>query len=468
MGFLKKAPAHPFLLAAFLVLDVAQSDLADISISDLLLSWLVLSGICLLIYFVLFLISKRSVAAATATTFLVFLLSYYMPLLNGFRGMAVKISMGGIARHLFMMPLVVALGAGVIIFFLCSRKEHSRLNAYLNILLAVLTAFYLVRISWAEVIEKPRVRKGHETVAPSSNSPARSKQINRIHLGYFPDIYFVVFDSYTSSESLNKYWNYDNSDVERYLENKRFHIVPHSRISTPETLFSIAADLNTKEYARDTPRRTLLADMRNSRVISFIEDKGYELVNYSIFDLSGRKKYYEFSLLKENQRVLEKIFNQSLMGMIKINYFEAKRGVDKQFEIMAHLIRGDFGHEKGPLFIYAHFLITHPPALIDKDGNILAVRRASQKEGYLDQIYFANKKIKEFVDAVLAMSDKPPIIVIQGDHGSRLLKGYDGDADSHAVFNAFYLPRNDYEAYSADISPSYTMGTILSQYYGYE
>jgi hypothetical protein len=135
---------------------------------------------------------------------------------------------------------------------------------------------------------------------------------------------------------------------------------------------------------------------------------------------------------------------------------------------MNHLIKGDFARGKDPVFIYAHFLITHPPALIDKDGHIFLTPRASREKGYLDQIYFANNKIKEIVDAIIARYNKSPIIIIQGDHGSRLLWGEVGYAESHTMFDAFYLPENDYKEYSSDMSPVSSMQMILKQYYGYK
>jgi hypothetical protein len=312
---------------------------------------------------------------------------------------------------------------------------------------------------------------GETTVEPAAELSELSEpsgQVNKSNLGYSPDIYFLLFDAYTSSESLIKYWHYDNSAIDNYLENRGFYLVRHSRISIPSTAYSISDEFNSRVYPPNTPSRDLLSVIKNSKVLGFLETKGYNLVNYSIFDISGEKKYYEFPMFDENPGLLTLIFYRSMIGTIKSDYFDVKMGINRQFDIINHLIRGDFAQGKDPLFIYAHFLITHPPALVDKNGHILLTRRASQEKGYLDQIYFANNKIKEIVDAIMARYKERPIIIIQGDHGSRLLGGKVGYTESHTMFDAFYLPENDYKGYSADMSPICSMRMILNQYYGYE
>jgi uncharacterized protein YggT (Ycf19 family) len=469
MGFLKKFPAHPFLLAVFIALDAKFHNQAeDISAIDILIASLILSAIFFIVYYFSFLISKRSTAIAIATTIMGFLISFYSTILSVFRSVCTRIGLGGLARHMFIMPLVVLVGASLALYVLRSKKDFSRLNAYLNVLLSVSVVFTLFMVSGANHIWKSGGKMTGEPVAELSEPSGRSGQVNKIHLGYSPDIYFLLFDAYTSSESLLKYWHYDNSAIDNYLENKGFYLVRHSRISIPATANSISDEFNSKVYPQNTPLRNLLSCISNSKVLGFLKTKGYKLINYSIFDISGEKKYYEFPLFDENPELLTLVFYRSLIGTIKSGYFGVIKGINRQFDIMNHLIKGDFARGKSPLFIYAHFLLTHPPALVDKNGHILLNPHASREKGYLDQIYFANNKIKEIVNAIMARYKEPPIIIIQGDHGSRLLGGKVGYTESHTMFDAFYLPEDDYKGYSADMSPICSMRMILNQYYGYE
>ncbi len=468
MQFLKKAPAHIFLLAALFLLDIAKDDKASLDIGDLLLAWLSLTGICLLIYGAISIITKHRVAAAVATTFLLFILSYYLPLLVGFGAIARKIGFERIARHMIIMPLIVVLGAGMFIYAARSKKEPLRLNAYLNVLLAILVILNLANITRTAMAGQSATERNPVADEESFPTLAPIPQPGRIHLGYLPDIYFIILDSYTSSENLEKYWHFNNSEFDRFLENAGFYLARHSRASMPSTLHSISSELNTKAFVPSTPGPELLVDIGNNRVCSFLKELGYQLVNYSIFDIAGEERFYDFSPFRENQSIIEKAFYRSLVGTVKRDLIDIRSGIQKQFEIMNSLAAGDFACNHLPSFIYAHFLISHPPSYVDRNGNILRVRRASQEEGYLDQISFINMKMEVIVRAILAKPDQLPIIIIQGDHGSRLLKGADGDEESHSVFNAFFLPHNDYGAYIADMSPVDTMKMIMSQYFNYK
>jgi hypothetical protein len=89
------------------------------------------------------------------------------------------------------------------------------------------------------------------------------------------------------------------------------------------------------------------------------------------------------------------------------------------------------GPRPGPKFVFAHFLPPHHPYLFDRQGNILRSANLSnqfdfqkmlweQKNLYLDQLVYMNGRITDVIDRILATSARPPIIIIQSDHGPNL------------------------------------------------
>ena len=65
---------------------------------------------------------------------------------------------------------------------------------------------------------------------------------------------------------------------------------------------------------------------------------------------------------------------------------------------------------------------------------------------YRAQLAFINKKIIEAIDAILSRSPQPPIIILQGDHGSRAYAEFDHPEASYlkenlAILNAYLLPQ---------------------------
>ena len=59
-----------------------------------------------------------------------------------------------------------------------------------------------------------------------------------------PDIYFLLFDAYTSSLGLKENYQYDNSGFDRYLAQKGFHIQRASRSNYKYTILSMPSIFN--------------------------------------------------------------------------------------------------------------------------------------------------------------------------------------------------------------------------------
>jgi hypothetical protein len=114
---------------------------------------------------------------------------------------------------------------------------------------------------------------------------------------------------------------------------------------------------------------------------------------------------------------------------------------------------------EGPTFTFFHLLAPHNPYVFDKDGhvrnNIPLTLQGQEKTGgwlakkeYIEQMQYINKRILEDIDAILARSSSPPIIILQSDHGSASSwhHGIKGDAlqqfwyERTANLNAWYAP----------------------------
>ena len=136
---------------------------------------------------------------------------------------------------------------------------------------------------------------------------------------------------------------------------------------------------------------------------------------------------------------------------------------------------------KEPFFVYIHFLLPHPPYVFDPSGNIKESQIDSTstleeiKLGYINQVQFANKKIIETIDKILLESDSPPIIILQGDHGTDILFTKFGEnwpqhsdesiTEIMSIFNAYYLPDQNTELIYDSITPVNSFRLILNAYF---
>jgi hypothetical protein len=141
---------------------------------------------------------------------------------------------------------------------------------------------------------------------------------------------------------------------------------------------------------------------------------------------------------------------------------------------------------KSPNFAYAHFLVTHPPYVFDENGNFLTPEKASQRsdrENFLTQIVFINKKMKALISKLQSDSDPQPIIVVQSDEGpypqpqNRIItfKGFDWGSASNThirekmgILNAYYLPNVNTDALYPSITPVNSFRIIFNLYFGTE
>jgi hypothetical protein len=96
----------------------------------------------------------------------------------------------------------------------------------------------------------------------------------------------------------------------------------------------------------------------------------------------------------------------------------------------------------GPKIVYAHIIAPHPPFIFDQNGEFRVPERpftlAEGTEfkggkdeywrGYQEQVKFVNREILSVVDAILARSKTPPVILIMGDHGPGSMFNWELDA----------------------------------------
>jgi hypothetical protein len=135
----------------------------------------------------------------------------------------------------------------------------------------------------------------------------------------------------------------------------------------------------------------------------------------------------------------------------------------------------------GPVFTFAHVLSPHSPYVFDRD-----CRPAPQKAGgsrakhkaasYVEQIHCLNHMVLDLVTTLLRTSELPPVILLQGDHGSKtLLFDKAGTAENITLaaakerlgaFGAYYLPNQGSEVFGDSVTIVNVMGNVLRFYLG--
>jgi hypothetical protein len=154
----------------------------------------------------------------------------------------------------------------------------------------------------------------------------------------------------------------------------------------------------------------------------------------------------------------------------------------------AHL--SDAPRLPGPKFVYAHFLAPHPPFVFGPNGEPVAPdrpftlgdasdftrnafsTRQQYRSGYVAQLQYINRSVLSALDAVFARSARPPIVIVQGDHGSRMLTDWQSlektnPREVFANLNAFFLPDGKAaDVFYQDISPVNSFRLLFDHQFG--
>jgi hypothetical protein len=126
-----------------------------------------------------------------------------------------------------------------------------------------------------------------------------------------------------------------------------------------------------------------------------------------------------------------------------------------------------------PKLVFVHVISPHPPMVFRADGSLISLGEfettiesdmSGQKllAAYGDQVTYLNSRLLESVDAILAASRTPPIIIIQGDHGWA-----DRDhEDKMSILNAYNLPGEADNRLYPTITPVNSFRLVLDEYFG--
>lgn len=393
-------------------------------------------------------------------------------------------------RDLFLIPLWAVLGTIAVVFARCVQSLDEVTRAF-NAAALALIAFSLFSAGTAvrahSTPASPRLAKG-ATMAPT---------IEGRSLGTQRDVYYLVFDRYARGDILRQHYSFDNSHFISFLQSKGFYVADQSVSNYPKTPHSLAASLNMRyldglstDPGQDSSDwGPLFRMMSGSDVARFFQAQGYRYVHIggwwepTSHDPSADVSY-RYSRRSEFTRALlqttlihpaaKRLGFLEELDFRRVTYNEALF----QFETVL-----DTPKQKGPSFVFAHFLVPHEPFRFDRDGRYVTEnqQRARQYEtNYTDQLVFTNRRIMELVDRLLDVpEDQKPIIIIQSDEGpqpfgiewgggsTRWTKASDTALKiKFSILNAYYLPDIDQADLYPTITPVNSFRVLLRNYFG--
>ena len=364
-----------------------------------------------------------------------------------------------------------------------SKKTFTSVNYYLNILFVL---FSLVDISV--------YLKNKWTFNELDTDYLLTQQNNKNKDNY--NVYLFVPDGYSSNKALKKYWQYDNSVFTNYLKDKGFFIASNSKSNYHLSVQSIGACLNLTYLLPETSEFYLSNSIEDNKIVRTLYKLGYDCFTY---DFTG--SYYEYNPTKNVLNIKNYYAGQTILPFVvtilgsngnidlPVGFYDAN-AFQKSQTILAN-------KSTKKQFMYAHSMLTHPPFsgqldTIDEHSKVLTghIMRQIAVESWLsvphsprsfgrEEIDFVRKKygetitatnilLKENLDKHWPQIAGNSIVIIMGDHGSRIVSGTPEEAteDMYSNFCAIYFPDHDYSTLNDTITPINVMRSVMNKAIG--
>jgi hypothetical protein len=365
------------------------------------------------------------------------------------------------------------------------RANPARLTNACNVAAAALAIMLLIRLGTVLWNDRALVTAPH-------GPEIAGRQVSV--LGYNPDIYYIILDGYARADILEQIYGFDNAPFIGDLERRGFVVSALSQTNYFWTFLSLASSLNF-DYLQDIAA-PILADpkaieerngfgqvarlVQDNRAAHFLRARGYRFVHLRSSSPETVRNPYADEEVACSHRMFDDEYFRALAEASWAKTLESAASTDLA---ECHQLRlkalGDQAHRPGPKFVFAHFLPPHHPYLFDHAGNVLRhvtisnqwdfqARLWEDKAAYVEQLRYVNRTVIEVIDRIRAESARPPVIIVQSDHGPNLHDGLSFEehvAVRLANFAAYFFPDAAAQPIPRDCAPVNQFRYLFNHYF---
>ncbi|MBT3188773.1 MAG: hypothetical protein HN736_01885 [Anaerolineae bacterium] len=310
-----------------------------------------------------------------------------------------------------------------------------------------------------------------------------------------PDIYYIIPDAYGRSDVVKELYDYDNSDFINFLEARGFYIAEKSHSNYIQTSLSLSSSMNLdylenleEADIQSSDREPLKELIHHSELRQFLEERGYQTIGfstgYALTTISDADFFipYHVELANDLENLIlmtsaTRAFGDKMQNLFLPFYCESQRGgimnIFENLEKVPAL--------PGPKFVFVHIMAPHPPFVFDAEGNTVkygdcngldgtefAGSREEYKTGYPQQMAYTSTLLEKTIENILENSATPPVIIIQGDHGSGMFLDFESLENTclrerTSILNAYYLPTVEDDIFYETITPVNSFRIVLNE-----
>lgn len=463
---------YPFLIACFPILALRNHNITYVDLASIVRTLLVVILLTAVIWLVFFLIFRNWEKAGVASSLaMLVILSYGQIHIQSAELLGTPI------RHSY---LLILLGLLYLIFLWLSLRNSTSLDTSRNVLAVTALALIVMNLGQSLYYDYGTYQ-AKKILLSQSQEPERQSGSASL-----PDVYLIVLDAHGRQDVLKNNFGYDNSAFIQELQNLGFYVARCSQSNYASTNLSLSSVFSMNYIPSGLGSTAKLPPFKETTLRNTLYSLGYTVITFEN-RASGHFDLQEDIRLSQNQLLLGELnltgglneFEQEMLQTTLLKFFwdtdlipgfneeELTRLENYQHYQQTKFILSklkDVPKMKSPKFVFVHILVPHDPYIFTADGKFKSAEDKS-KNGYRDNAEFIDQNILPVLQSIVAGSERPPIIVLMGDHGPPPGK-YATREDRMENLDAYFVNQETAADLYDSITPVNSFRVIFNHYFG--
>jgi hypothetical protein len=476
--------SYPFLFAAFPVLFIAHGYPVVFGAAEIIETTAAIVVPCAAVYGLLALLPWRHASSHMTAAAVFALVVWFYAYASAYRWVEPRATL--VPWHVILVPVGILATIAGLWWLSRPARMRERLATFLSLSGSMLVVWNGTMIAVESFRGHRALQKSvlaRQLAAPMGASGQRRSREN----GPQRDIILILLDEHASATTVREVTGFDSRPFEDSLRRLGFTVprvvhnnYAHTMLSLPSFLnfthlTALTAELGRQATGSNLPDHLL----QSSRSARFLQSEGYEFVFFPSqwwpatrhMELADTEiaVWPAPSIRQWGSRGLARqVWARTVLSLIAVGRAEDADFVRRTVAALKSLPTGD-----RPRFVFAHVLSPHEPYVLDRDCRTRVAPRGAVRAAYAEQLECIDRMMLDLVRVFLARSKVPPIILLQGDHGTGFL-GFAKQPSAERVsaaqarerfgaFGAYYLP----EGGGREIGDTLTLVNVFPKVFKY-
>jgi len=441
---------HPFFLCCFPVLFLISFNAHELAVQDAFLPLVISVSISFVFWIILRCFIDGKKAGLIVSLFIIMFIIYgnTHTLLQSDNSDTIQF----LGSNPILGTIFLAVGIFGTIFFI-KTKVSTELNTIFNIVAVTIIAILILNLMFYYATNQAE----DIIFLDFAQAPIIINDVDKK-----PDVFVFILDEFAGEKQLKMDFNYDLTPFNNELEKRDFFVPDVSFSNYPHSFLSLASTMNMNYLdsvvegvdpnSQDFQPFVRLGD--SSTVLRMFDSYGYKVTT---LDTVGTPLGYTGDSIDEYLcthlgEIHTELRKNLVLTYLPISYFNDQLLLHpnrERVECIFSYIENYESDGKQPHFVHSHLMLPHGPYIYDSEGNDVSrdPNLKVDKEGYLDQLIFTERKILEIIDSIQKRSPES-VIIVYSDHGYRqeINQANPTDEDLIRGFNnisAMYFPGKD-------------------------